>query len=90
MRELSSRMDAHELGEWMAYYEFDPFGNERADLHAGIVAAATIAPHAKRGHRPKPADYIPKFGRRYLPKPDIMKQLRAITAMMGGTIVEAK
>jgi hypothetical protein len=29
----------HELAEWAAYYQCEPFGEERADLRAGIVAS---------------------------------------------------
>lgn len=48
---------------WMAYYEFDPFGNERADLQAGIVAAAVTNPHIDSSrHQPVSAtDFMPRF-----------------------------
>ena len=40
--ELLSRTTSRELSEWMVYYELEPFGEERADLRAGIVAS-TVA-----------------------------------------------
>jgi hypothetical protein len=40
--ELMARMGAGELVEWMAYYSIEPWGAERDNLHAGIIAA-TVA-----------------------------------------------
>ena len=55
-------IDAREFATWMAYARVEPFGEERADLRAGIVAA-TIA-NANRGKGIKafePADFMPTF-----------------------------
>ena len=60
VRELLARVDSRELSEWMAYYQLDPFGNVREDLHAGIVAS-TIA-NVNRGKNDKafqPSDFMP-------------------------------
>lgn len=58
-------MDSRELSEWMAYYELEPFGEERADLRAGIVAS-TVANSRMRGKNDnktyQPKDFLPKFG----------------------------
>jgi hypothetical protein len=57
--ELLARISSAELTEWMAYDAIEPFGEERADLRAGIVAAVTanhsFAPPAKPR---QPADYM--------------------------------
>jgi hypothetical protein len=37
--ELEQTMSGRELTEWMAYDSLEPFGDQRADLRAGIVAA---------------------------------------------------
>lgn len=58
--ELEQRMGVLELTEWMAYYQIEPFGEERADLRAGIVAA-TVA-NTFRGKNSKaaaPQDFMP-------------------------------
>jgi hypothetical protein len=58
-------MSSREFAEWMAYYALEPWGEERADLRAGIVAAAAIAPWTKKGSTPpRPSDFMPKFGQR--------------------------
>ncbi len=54
-----------QLAEWQAFERIDPFGNERADLAAGIIAS-TIA-NVHRGKRSKAydaGDFMPNFGPR--------------------------
>lgn len=60
--ELLARMSSHELSEWMAFYQIEPFGLAPADLRAGIVAS-TIA-NANRGKDAKafrPEDFVPTW-----------------------------
>lgn len=38
-------MSRRQLLEWEAFYTLDPWGGERDDLHAGIVASAIAAAH---------------------------------------------
>lgn len=50
--------------EWVAYYKYDPFGNDRNDLQACIIAAtvANASRDPKETPRPyEPADFMPKF-----------------------------
>lgn len=61
-RELLESMDSRELSEWEALYSIEPLPEDRADLRAGVIASATIAPHMKRGARtPAPGDFLPKW-----------------------------
>ncbi len=63
--ELLARTTSRELTEWMAFYELEPFGAERGDLQAGIVAAtvANANRDPKKQKRPFEAqDFMPKFG----------------------------
>lgn len=56
-----NRMSSHELSEWMAYYSIEPFGAERDNLHAGIIAKAIYDVHIEKpAERAKltPADFI--------------------------------
>ena len=55
-------MTPGEFAEWMVIYGLDPWGEERKDLRAGIIAAAAVAPYAKQGHTPRPSDFMPTFG----------------------------
>lgn len=66
MGELLARISSRELSEWMAYFELDPFGQERADLRAGIVAstvANTARDPKKRRRQWMPKDFMPQFDR---------------------------
>lgn len=63
LHELGERMTAEEFGLWMALYLVDPWGEQRADLRAAIVAS-TVANYAgmqrtKSAGRAKPADFMP-------------------------------
>lgn len=61
--ELLARISSRELSEWMAYYSVEPWGAERDNLHAGIVASATI--NVWRGEKDEPVnaqDFMLQFG----------------------------
>ena len=62
VRELENRLSARELSEWMAYYSIEPFGTQREDYRAGLIAA-TVANCAGAGKKKalQPTDFIPIF-----------------------------
>ena len=74
MREMLARIDSYELSEWMQYYALDPFGTEREDLQAGIVASTIANANSGKGKAFQPSDFMP-----YLDKneqtPEDMKTL---------------
>ena len=62
VRELLARMDSRELAEWQAYYRLEPFGQERADLRAGIVASTLANIHRDPKRKAfAPEDFMPRF-----------------------------
>lgn len=57
------RMDSAELSEWIAYHGLNPFGEQRGDLRAGIIASVIANANRGKGTRSfKPSDFMPKFG----------------------------
>jgi hypothetical protein len=62
--ELLGRISSRELSEWMAYYMLEPFGAERDNLHAGLVAAMVhnVNRDPKRGKAADPKDFMLEFG----------------------------
>ena len=88
VRELLARIDSRELTEWLAYYGLNPWGPERSDLRAGMVAS-TVANCLTSGSF-KPSDFMPKYGPQPEPVEQTPEQLRdmamKITAMLGGAI----
>lgn len=75
----------------MAYYNIDPFGNERADYHAAQVAWATFEVRRDRKKKKeafKVKDFMPNFGNEK-PRQTAEQQIafaRMITIGMGGTV----
>lgn len=61
--ELLNTMSATEIRDWQIYDSLEPFGEERADLRMGILAALMIN---LRRTKPsdkvyKPRDFMPNF-----------------------------
>ncbi len=56
VQRMLSEMPGSELTEWMAYEAIEPWGPERADLRAAIVASATFN---SQGAKTKPVDFMP-------------------------------
>jgi hypothetical protein len=57
---LLDSLTAYDLAEWMAYFAAEPWGEERADLRAGIVASTLANIH--RGATTQafsPRDFMP-------------------------------
>ncbi len=84
--ELLNRANSRELTEWRAYYSLEPFGEERADLRAGIIAATIANIYRDKNTKAyKPVDFIPQFDK---PKQQdwqsMLAQVRMINAVHGG------
>ena len=55
-------MDSLEFAEWQAYSQIEPFGQDRADLGAAIVASVIANVHRSEQQQPfTPADFLPNF-----------------------------
>jgi hypothetical protein len=55
---MLAAMRPSQLGEWLALYDIDPWGEQRADLRAGIVAAEVhnAAGSKRKDNQPITAD----------------------------------
>jgi hypothetical protein len=59
-----AEIDSAEFSEWLAFYQVDPFGEERADLRAGINSAVIANIHRGGGIKAfTAADFMPQFDR---------------------------
>lgn len=84
--ELLSRVSSRELSEWRAYYGLEPFGEDRADLRAGIVASTMANVFRKSGTNPyKAQDFMPKFGKEKQDWREQLELVKSINAALGGT-----
>lgn len=91
VRRAQREIDSREFAEWMAYHELDPFGGERGDLQAGIIAATLANVNRSKGTQPyKPGDFMPKFGERVkrISSPEGMKALLKNIAKNFGVVSE--
>lgn len=60
-KELLASLDSAELTAWQAFFDVEPFGPLRDNLHAGIIAAALINgnPWRRKGARDvTPSDFL--------------------------------
>lgn len=89
LRELEATLTVEELVLYAVAEGIEPRGEARADLRAGIIAAAASNPYRKKNAPPfKPADFIPKFRRQKQNMGLLKKQLMAYTLKLGGTVTE--
>lgn len=58
--EVLARHDARGLAEWRAYYELEPFGQDRGDLPAAIVAYTVASAAGAKSVRL--SDFMPRIG----------------------------
>ena len=80
LSELRATLSYAEFQEWCGYYKIEPWGEDRADLRAGIIAS-TIANYAGKlraeGADPAlPADFMPYLER---PEPEATVEDRPLT-----------
>jgi hypothetical protein len=61
---MLSELTWPQLREWMAFYELSPWGAERGDLQAAIVASTIANVWRAKGRRYRVADFLPTFGAR--------------------------
>lgn len=59
--ELEQCMTSSEFSEYMEYDAIAPFGNERDNIHAGLIASAVINSSMSRPKKPvMPSDFMLK------------------------------
>lgn len=86
MKELLARIDSEELTSWQLYAELEPFGEERADLRAGIIAAviANANRDPKKRREPfTPRDFMPCLNAEARREPSNAERLRKLAAALG-------
>ena len=73
----------------MAFYELEPFGPERNDVGAGIVAStiANVNRDPKKRKKPfSPSDFVPQFGTEKKERDwqDLLAHVEMLNAAFGG------
>jgi hypothetical protein len=63
-------MSWSELQLWAAYYQLEPWGEERGDLRAGIIASTIANVYRDASREPfSPLDFMPDFAEDRGPQP---------------------
>ena len=63
--QLLASVSSRELTEWQAFFRLEPFGEDRADLRAGIIASTVANTARDPKARPKPflpREFMPQYG----------------------------
>lgn len=91
--EAQARISSAEFAEWIAFNNLEPFGEERADLRAGIIAS-TVANVGSQGRKQfKPQDFMPTYGPQRKPRQsveDMKAVLRAASKAGAARAAKAK
>ena len=92
MDALLSSISAEQFAEWAAYAEIEPWGEDRADLRAGIIASTVANAHRDVKRKPDqftPQEFMPKFETKRRKKLQTWQEqlniARLITLALGGT-----
>ena len=84
VRRAQAEIDSAEFVEWCAFDRLDPYGPERADFHAGVIASTIAQAHGAR--RSKPVDFMPDFDGQWQPAGDELET--AATAWLAQSGIE--
>lgn len=83
---LLDELSSSQLAEWIAFYQLEPWGEERADLRAGIVAStiANVNRSPKRKKPYAPEDFMPRFEDEEDPEETAARLMAQMKAALGG------
>lgn len=72
---------------WIAYHAIAPFGTERDNLHAGMIAAAVYNVHRGRGKPLQPDDFLLQFAKpQQRTADDLYQTLRTWFVLRGAAV----
>ena len=90
VRRAQQEIDAREYASWVAYHRLDPFGNERADFHAALIAWTVASMMRSKGPAPKFKDFSPAFAQKPTAKMDpkhLFDMMLMKIVAMGGKVI---
>jgi hypothetical protein len=85
---LAAELSSDQLNEWMAYDRIEPFGGDRADIHAALIQHSQYLMQAGGKGKLKVSDFMPRFGasrRRRETAKEVSHRLRAGFAVAAAT-----
>jgi len=85
---MLAEMPSSLFWEWLGYSEIEPFGEDRADLRAGIIASTIAEVNRDRKKHPQrylPKDFMPRFEHREQSVDEMIRIAEKLTRAWGGT-----
>lgn len=86
--ELAEIMGSREFVAWMELYRESPWGDYRADLRAGVIAATVYNVHRTKGGPAKPGDFVLQWrsaGRRRQSSDEMYRAMRTFSRVYNAT-----
>lgn len=81
-----ARISSRELTEWREFYRLEPFGEERADYRAALIAAVIANANRRKGQKPFAVkDFMPDFEGRPR-EPRTPEQLLSVAEMLNAAL----
>lgn len=81
LKQMSIRL----FRQWRAYYDLEPFGEERADYRAASIVATLVNLNRRKGTSPRPvSEFVLQFGEPKKKPAKDWRQLKALGAMIAG------
>jgi len=78
--ELMQRMSALEETHWMALYQFEPWGDHRADIRSGQIAQILYNSNVKKGRSKTLTDFLPFYRKKVKEDENIVQSVRNVFA----------
>lgn len=85
VRRMLSEISVHDLRDWRAYYDLEPFGEERQDNRIASLVATIYNQWVKRGGtRMKIAEARVIYGQQEAPKTSSWESMKAMGRAIAG------
>lgn len=80
---MLEQMSYRQFREWRAFYDIEPFGDERADYGFASIVATLVNLHRKKGTKARPiGDFLLRFGDAARRPRKTWQEMKAIGAML--------
>lgn len=75
-------IDSREFAEWMAFYQVEPFGEERDDMRQAIMPYMFASAFSKKGKKVRYEDFLVSNMLHPKPKEQTAEQMKAVLKMV--------
>lgn len=85
IRELQERISAREFAEYIAFWQLEPWGEEREDYRSALICAVLANVWRPKGSRDyRPEDFMPKFVPVEQSPEEQLRQVEIMNIIFGG------